>query len=62
MTAAELIALLSRYPALSSVKAYDADADDLRPITGAVYGSEVIELQTDPDEEEEEEEDGEEGD
>jgi hypothetical protein len=54
MTAAKLIALLSRYPALSEVKVYDAETDGLLPVVGVIYGSEVLEISTEPDDEEEE--------
>jgi hypothetical protein len=54
MTAAELIALLSRYPALSEVKAYDAEADNLQPVSGVIYGSEILEISTEPEDEEDE--------
>lgn len=47
MTVTKLIALLQKLPPEAEVMTFDADAEAYEPVTGAVYGNETVELQTD---------------
>jgi hypothetical protein len=57
MTAAELIATLSRYPGTTQIKAYDAETDALQPVMGVIYGSEILEISTEPEDADEDDTD-----